>query len=104
MTNPMYSSQPNYSGVTIQIANPAVYAGVNDRVGIQPSNPYASGTGVNNESAPYGYNNTPPQYIQNPQQPYQAQAYPPQYYLNNYNYQNNGTEARTPIPEAYKPE
>ena len=27
MTNPMYSSQPNYSGVTIQIANPAVYAG-----------------------------------------------------------------------------
>lgn len=121
MTNPMYSSQPNYSGVTIQIANPAVYAGVNDRVGIQPSNPYASGTGVNNrvgiqpsnpyasgtgvnnESAPYGYNNTPPQYIQNPQQPYQAQAYPPQYYLNNYNYQNNGTEARTPIPEAYKP-
>lgn len=112
MTNPMYSSQPNYSGVTIQIANPAVYAGVNDRagygtlglcasgagvndrVGIQPSNPYASGTGVNNESAPYGYNNTPPQYIQNPQQPYQAQAYPPQYYLNNYNYQNNGTDAR----------
>ena len=27
MTNPMINPQPNYSGVTIQIANPAVYAG-----------------------------------------------------------------------------
>lgn len=26
MTNPIYNPQPNYSGVTIQIANPAVYA------------------------------------------------------------------------------
>ncbi len=29
MTNPMFNPQPNYSGVTIQIANPAVYAGTN---------------------------------------------------------------------------
>lgn len=28
MTNPMFNPQPNYSGVTIQIANPSVYAGI----------------------------------------------------------------------------
>ena len=30
MTNPMFNPQPNYSGVTIQIANPAVNVGTND--------------------------------------------------------------------------
>ena len=27
MTNPMFNPQPNYSGVTIQISNPAVNVG-----------------------------------------------------------------------------
>lgn len=79
MTNPMYSSQPNYSGVTIQIANPAVYAG---------------GGGMDRVNS---YGVSQPQIC--PNNNYYAQqealpSYPPQYYLNNYNYQNNGTDAR----------
>lgn len=89
MTNPMYSSQPNYSGVTIQIANPAVYAGGGgmDRVNsygvsqpqICPNNNYYTQP-----------QNAPAVYTQQEALP----SYPPQYYLNNYNYQNNGTDAR----------
>lgn len=89
MTNPMYSSQPNYSGVTIQIANPAVYAGGGgmDRVNsygvsqpqICPNNNYYPQP--QNASAVYTQQEALP-------------SYPPQYYLNNYNYQNNGTDAR----------
>ena len=89
MTNPMYSSQPNYSGVTIQIANPAVYAGGGgmDRVNsygvsqpqICPINNYYPQP-----------QNAPAVYTQQEALP----SYPPQYYLNNYNYQNNGTDAR----------
>ena len=77
MTNPMYSSQPNYSGVTIQIANPAVYAGGG---GMDRVNSY----GVSQPQ------NAPAVYTQQEALP----SYPPQYYLNNYNYQNNGTDAR----------
>ena len=89
MTNPMYSSQPNYSGVTIQIANPAVYAGgggmdrVNSYGGSQPQ------ICPNNNYYPQPQN-APAVYTQQEALP----SYPPQYYLNNYNYQNNGTDAR----------
>ncbi|DAA87309.1 TPA: hypothetical protein CPT90_01320 [Candidatus Gastranaerophilales bacterium HUM_3] len=98
MTNPMYSSQPNYSGVTIQIANPAVYAGGG---GIDRVNSYGvSQPQICPNNACYPQPQNPPAvYAQQEALP----SYPPQYYLNNYNYQNNGTEARTPIPEAYKP-
>ena len=89
MTNPMYSSQPNYSGVTIQIANPAVYAG---GVGMDRVNSY----GVSQPQI-CPNNNYYPQ-PQNAHAVYTQQealpSYPPQYYLNNYNYQNNGTDAR----------
>ena len=88
MTNPMYSSQPNYSGVTIQIANPAVYAGgggmdVNSYGVSQPQ------ICPNNNYYPQPQN-APAVYTQQEALP----SYPPQYYLNNYNYQNNGTDAR----------
>ena len=86
MTNPMYSSQPNYSGVTIQIANPAVYAGGG---GMDRVNSY----GVSQPQICPNNN-----YYPQPQNVYTQQealpSYPPQYYLNNYNYQNNGTDAR----------
>ena len=89
MTNPMYSSQPNYSGVTIQIANPAVYAGGG---GMDRVNSY----GVSQQQI-CPNNNYYPQ-PQNALAVYTQQealpSYPPQYYLNNYNYQNNGTDAR----------
>ena len=89
MTNPMYSSQPNYSGVTIQIANPAVYAGGG---GIDRVNSYGVSQPQicpNNNYYPQPQN-APAVYTQQEALP----SYPPQYYLNNYNYQNNGTDAR----------
>ena len=89
MTNPMYSSQPNYSGVTIQIANPAVYAG---GVGMDRVNSYGVSQPQicpNNNYYPQPQN-APAVYTQQEALP----SYPPQYYLNNYNYQNNGTDAR----------
>ena len=113
MTNPLYNSQPNYSGVTIQIANPAVYAnGSQPQNGHMPAccqpqqNPqvgtynmarydgenipqaYVTNPYVNNQtqmpSSPQGY-----QQIYQPPMTQQGTAYPPQYYLNNYNYQYN---------------
>ncbi|MBR1776516.1 hypothetical protein IJ750_05540 [bacterium] len=57
MTNPIYNPQPNYSGVTIQISNPAV--------NVNPSG--LSGYGVQNQNAGY---------VSNPQ----ICCYPPQYY------------------------
>lgn len=121
MTKPMYNLQPNYSGVTIQISNPAVYA---DGAGADRANSYGvSEPQMRPNNYPYnypdncpnncpngysniypnGYSNNYPNNAHN--QPIQAtpaesaqqgalQAYPPQYYLNNYNYQNNGTDAR----------
>ena len=104
MTNPMFNPQPNYSGVTIQIANPSVYAGgggmntgrnnMNPEQGLiyNPYGyiPYCQNAGVRaingmtNPALPENYQ-TPQSAIQSYQQP---AAYPPQYYLNNYNYQN----------------
>ena len=89
MTNPMYISQPNYSGVTIQIANPAVYAGGG---GMDRVNSYGVSQPQicpNNNYYPQPQN-APAVYTQQEALP----SYPPQYYLNNYNYQNNGTDAR----------
>ncbi len=104
MTNPMFNPQPNYSGVTIQIANPSVYAGGSGmntgRNNMNPEqdlvyNPYGyvpycpkaevrAINGMTNPALPENYQ-TPQPAIQSYQQP---AAYPPQYYLNNYNYQN----------------
>lgn len=102
MTNPMINpQQPNYSGVTIQISNPAVNLGRNANIPNAPQGyqvqsyqdipqgvyqiPQAQ-IGAIPQKEIYGYA-TNPQMVQ---QPNGFQAYPPQYYLNNYNYQGNG--------------
>ena len=106
MTNPMFNPQPNYSGVTIQIANPAVNVGQFDG----KNNPYLNSGfySVNQNGVPVnqGYINYPqagyltdgnqniPNMANIPQSnvtnPIQntgyPNAYPAQYYLNNYNY------------------
>lgn len=107
MTNPMFNPQPNYSGVTIQIANPAVYAGQFDGKAIPPcvNGGYC---GVNQNSVPVqqgGYINYPQgayntaytdenlakEGVTNPiQNTGYPNSYPAQYYLNNYNYGVNG--------------
>jgi len=116
MTNPMINPYPNYSGVTINISNPAVNVG----------------GGGNNKGYPVG---AVPQYnITNPIQHYQStenksldnqnpasnqvqtleqnqnptslnqtgypSAYPQQYYLNNYNYQENGKSEKEGLPNT----
>lgn len=112
MTNPMINpQQPNYSGVTIQISNPAVNLGRNCSIpntpqGYQAQVYQAQGyqtqgfqdipqgvyqipqaqIGAIPQKEIYGYATNP----QTTQQPNGFQAYPPQYYLNNYNYQGNG--------------
>ena len=82
MTNPIFNPQPNYSGVTIQIANPAVNVGQTDGRNMQPY--------VN--CGYYGVNGNayPPHQpaLQNQYNTY-PNAYPAQYYLNNYNYPQN---------------
>ena len=102
MTNPMINpQQPNYSGVTIQISNPAVNLGRNGNIPNAPKGypdqeyqnipqgvyqvPQAQ-VGTIPQREIYGYATNP----QMAQQPNGFQAYPPQYYLNNYNYQGNG--------------
>ena len=112
MTNPMINpQQPNYSGVTIQISNPAVNLGRNCSIpntpqGYQAQVYQAQGYQTQGyQDIPQGVYQVPqaqigaiPQkeiygYATNPQmvqQPNGFQAYPPQYYLNNYNYQGNG--------------
>ena len=98
MTNPIINPQPNYSGVTIQISNPAVNVGNDPNVVKQniqnqnanyctcpqchPQNYYAD----YNYPAQSAYNMvpTPQNSVLQPQT-----SYPPQYYLNNYNYQTN---------------
>ena len=102
MTNPMINpQQPNYSGVTIQISNPAVNLGRNCSIPNTPQGYQVQGyqdipqgvyqipqaqIGAIPQKEIYGYT-TNPQIVQ---QPNGFQAYPPQYYLNNYNYQGNG--------------
>ncbi len=111
MTNPMFNPQPNYSGVTIQIANPTVNAGGNNGMpnnGISaipvqnpvlsnglasvqaPNQPYCTYPNCYTQQNPYGNNI--------PAQP-QMLAYPPQYYLNNYNYPAYGLENKENKPE-----
>lgn len=102
MTNPMINpQQPNYSGVTIQISNPAVNLGRNANIPNAPQRYQVQGyqdipqgvyqipqaqIGAIPQKEIYGYATNP----QTTQQPNGFQAYPPQYYLNNYNYQGNG--------------
>ena len=87
MTNPI---NPNYSGVTIQISNPAVYAGGSGNAaclqtgGIQPQQvPVYNARGYSIQEPTAQIPNTLA--MANPAGG--ACAYPPQYYLNNYNYQ-----------------
>ncbi len=107
MTNPMFNPQPNYSGVTIQIANPTVNAGANNGmpeikgVPLQNSIPNNGISGVQIPAQPYY---TYPNYCTDncprgnmPAQP-QVLAYPPQYYLNNYNYPAYGIENKENKP------
>ena len=113
MTNPMINPQPNYSGVTIQISNPAVNVGGASEYGATRqgncnycTNPqYYQGIGSQVQSSvpvgsvypqQIGYENQGT--IQNQPAPYPiaGQAYPAQYYLNNYNYQNNGVQGKKP--------
>ena len=95
MTNPMIN--PSYSGVTIQIANPAVNVGRNAVPGVQyctyPQCYTAQNTDVNAVQTP---DMSTPQFIPEGIQPkqLQGQVYPAQYYLNNYNYQNGGVPAK----------
>ena len=95
MTNPMINpQQPNYSGVTIQISNPAVNLGRNANIPNAPQGYQVQGyqdipqgvyqipqaqIGAIPQKEIYGYATNP----QTTQQPNGFQAYPPQYYLNN---------------------
>ena len=92
MTNPMFNPQPNYSGVTIQIANPAVNVGQTDGRNMQP---YVNGGyyGVNGNAYPIQQPVLQNQYNTYPN------AYPAQYYLNNYNYPANRHENTAAEPE-----
>ena len=106
MTNPMFSPQPNYSGVTIQIANPAVNVGQGRQVSDYCSyNPYVSNPQVQNlANVPYAdylqapvqnpipANNMIPLNTSNQPQMQSLPSYPPQYYLNNYNLQTPANE------------
>ena len=64
MTNPMFNPQPNYSGVTIQIANPAVNVGQSRQVSDYCRyNPYVSNPQAQNlANVPYA------DYLQAPEQ------------------------------------
>ena len=120
MTNPMFNPQPNYSGVTIQISNPAVNVGsCGDRMkscvnsGYCNVNPdylpnYQGNNYITYPNASYQLSANPQpndfqnlslqqkaMYGQNKDVPVQQNtgypnAYPAQYYLNNYNYAVNG--------------
>lgn len=130
MTNPMFNPQPNYSGVTIQIANPAVniaqkpdgrcvpnincgYTGVNQNGLPAPQgNVYTTYPQVLNAAYPNTVNPAENQVpVQNavpavnqyksPQDTGYPASYPAQYYLNNYNYASNPASAeKTKTPTA----
>ncbi len=108
MTNPMINPQPNYSGVTIQIANPAVYANQLPSAIPQPQQGFTACPIAQNTNP---YAQLDPAYNTAPAPQTQSPAYPPQYYLNNYNYQGDGgistgagnnpkTETQTPAAES----
>lgn len=112
MTNPMFNPQPNYSGVTIQIANPAVNVGQYDgrtvpcvnsgcynvnQCGIPnnqgnyinyPQVSCANGTNIPGIQNDVAQSKFPQQSgMTNPiQDTGYPNAYPAQYYMNNYNY------------------
>ena len=88
MTNPI---NPNYSGVTIQISNPSVYAGGQGLCPVQ-----SAGVCAQAPQIPLQQNSG----ITSPIQP--SYSYPPQYYLNNYNYQ--GASVPTAEPAAISSE
>lgn len=93
MTNPIYNPQPNYSGVTIQITNPAVNVNGDGRnVPCINSGNY----GVYQNGLPNPQNNN---YITQPvTNTGYPNAYPAQYYLNNYNYPVN-TDGTNPAEQ-----
>ena len=95
MTNPIYNPQPNYSGVTIQISNPAVNVSNDGRNA--PCVNYGN-CGAYQNGLPNPQNNN---YITAPDtNTGYPNAYPAQYYLNNYNYPVN-TDGTTPAePKA----
>lgn len=112
MTNPILNPQPNYSGVTIQITNPAVNVGKNDTSYCKPMPANNDSLAINTEnlrSNPYQTAIYPQQEYHSQladipqQQIYQTQpaniaqqpTYPPQYYLNNYNYQTTAPQGTT---------
>ena len=101
MTNPIINPQPNYSGVTIQITNPAVNVGntsippeIQAKYGCYP--PCSCCQTQNAENISYNGNEATTSSVAEAQQSAQvivpAQSYPAQYYLNNYNYQTNGSD------------
>lgn len=72
MTNQIINPQPNYSGVTIQIANPAV--------NVTPNGTYCACSPTNQNAIPQT------QCLDALNPTGYAKAYPAQYYLSNYNY------------------
>ncbi|MBR6127225.1 hypothetical protein IKQ21_06025 [bacterium] len=114
MSNPMFNPQPNYSGVTIQISNPAVNVnpygttpipqGVTVKNGNYAACPQAcycdktNNNYVQDINNSYGTTNpiqTNSDYVEYQQQKYPQQAYPAEYYLNNYsNPQKAGTNEK----------
>lgn len=96
---------PSYSGVTINISNPAVNT-VPQGGCIYNQPPQAMPIQPNAQAQIVGENNMPQQVTQPFSQPeilnqaaqQPQQAYPPQYYLNNYNYMHNSGQGVQPQP------
>lgn len=91
MSNQLINPQPNYSGVTIQIANPAVNLSPYGVPAITPANQILNPQNVN--ACPQAYcseyqNDSPQSKIKSEVNQGYPYAYPPQYYLNNYNTTN----------------
>ena len=98
MTSPMFNPQPNYSGVTIQISNPAVNVGGNCGVNCQNAarNPYINSGYVNTYNNPADQNRIPQNgnYISYPQGSYSPMALPSA----NVSAQENGVNY--PVPNS----
>ena len=104
MTDQLFNPQPNYSGVTIQIANPAVNVSpctnpnsancTNNATVLQPQNINTYPQGYYTE-----YQNDSARQVQPQIQGY-PYAYPPQYYLNNYNTTNVNGKGINDNPNA----
>ena len=83
MSNPMFNPRPNYSGVTIQISNPAVYAGQCCENSFPYVTPCNVGVNQNGNQIPQG------NYINYPQASYLPYSY------NSYPVQNQNPENQT---------